>query len=96
MAIDVDSSRVSLSRLRCDEAAEILGVWMAPSGNNTQIIQSLKSEALSWEGKVRNSHPTPEEAWTALHCNISAKLKYPLAACTLSETECKSIMFLAI
>ena len=93
VATDVDGSRVSLSRLRCDEAAEILGVWMALSGNNKQIIKSLRSAALSWGGKVRNSHSTPEEAWTALHCNISAKLKYPLAACTLSEPECKSIMF---
>ena len=71
----------------------MLGMWMAPSGNNTKIIQSLKSEALSWGGKVRNSHSTLEEVWTALHCNISAKLRYPLEDCTLTEYKCKSIMF---
>ena len=37
-----------------------------------------------------------QEAWTALHTNISAKLKYPLAACTFTEQECKSIMYPAI
>ena len=96
VANDVNGTRVSLSRLRCDEAAQMLGVWIAPSEDNTKIVQSLKKDALQWGGKVRHSHSTPEEAWTALHCNISAKLKYPLAACTLTETECKSIMFPAI
>ena len=39
---------------------------------------------------------TPEEAWVALNRNIGAKLKYPLPACTLTEAECKSIMYPAI
>ena len=41
-------------------------------------------------------HLTAEEAWTALHTNIGAKLKYPLSGCTLTEEECRSIMFPAI
>ena len=41
-------------------------------------------------------HPSKKEAWTALHSNITAKLKYPLSACTLSEVECRSIMWPAI
>ena len=52
--------------------------------------------ALDWAGKMRIGHATQEEAWTALTTNIGAKLKYPLPACTLTETECKSIMFPAI
>ena len=45
---------------------------------------------------MRIGNSTPEEAWVALRTNIGAKLKYPLPACTLTETECKSIMFPAI
>ena len=45
---------------------------------------------------MRRGNSSREEAWTALHSNISAKLKYPLPACTLSERECKSIMYPAI
>ena len=66
------------------------------SGDNTKITKSLKRDDMNWGGKVRNSNSTPEEAWTALHCNISAKLKYPLVACTLSEKECKGIMYPSI
>ena len=45
---------------------------------------------------MRLGHSSPEEAWTALHTNIGSKLKYPLPACTLTESECKSIMAPAI
>ena len=88
-----DKNEVSLQRLRCNTAAEMLGIWLAPSGDKSKQISVLKSAALDWGDKVRLGNSSPEEAWTALHCNISAKLKYPLAACTLSEPECKSIMF---
>ena len=46
--------------------------------------------------RVRRGNSSRQEAWTALHSNISAKLKYPLPACTLSEKECKSITYPAI
>ena len=36
------------------------------------------------------------EAWMALHKNISAKITYLLPACTLSEQECKNMMFPAM
>ena len=45
---------------------------------------------------MRLGNSSPEEAWTALHINIGAKLKYLLNACTLTDAECKSIMSPAI
>ena len=51
---------------------------------------------MEWGSKVRLGNPSPREAWTALHTNISARLKYPVPACTLTELECKSIMSPAI
>ena len=42
---------------------------------------------------MRLVNSSPEEARTALHCNISAKLKYPLPVCTLFEAECKAMLF---
>ena len=74
----------------------MLGVWLAPNGNKKKIITVLKKSALEWGSKVRLGNPSASEAWTALHMNISAKLKYPVAACTFSEAECKSITFPAI
>ena len=63
----------------------MLGVWITPNRNNKKLIRTLKADAVSWGGKVRLGYSTPEEAWTVLRCNISAKLKYPLPACTLTE-----------
>ena len=84
---------MALSHLKCDEVAEMLGVWMAPNGNKKKLISVLKLRVVEWEGKVRRVNSSRKEAWTTLHTNISARLKYPLPACTLSEKEYTSIMF---
>jgi len=65
---------------------------MAPDGNKKKLVQSLREEALEWGTKMRMGQSSQLEAWTALHPTISAKLKYPVAACTLTETGCRSIM----
>ena len=96
IATDSNGELVSLKRLRCDQAAEMLGIWLAPDGNKQKVIRVLKKKALEWGSKVRLGNPSPREAWTALHTNISARLKYPVPACTLTELECKSIMSPAI
>ena len=87
---------ISLKGLCHDQSAEMLGIWMAPSGCQRKQIQVLRQKALEWGAKVRVGHPSHIEAWTALHTNISAQLKYCLAASTFKEKECKSIMYPAI
>ena len=87
---------VSLKRLKADESAELLGVWMAPSGNNTKLVKVLKKHAVEWAGRIKLGNPSQTEAFTALKTTISAKLKYPLACSTLTEKECKSIMYPAL
>ena len=52
--------------------------------------------ALEWGSKVRLGNPSASGAWMALQNNISAKLKYPITACTCTQDECKSIMYLEI
>jgi len=87
---------VSLKRLQADEASKMLGVWLTPNGDNTKLVKELRQSAIEWGSKVRSGNPSRKEAWQALHSNITAKLKYPLPACTLTEEECKSIMYPAI
>ena len=70
----------------------MLGVWVAPNGDTSKQISILKEAEIDWGGKIKLSNDSPREAWTALHTNISEKLKYPVPACTLSEQDCKSIM----
>ena len=87
---------ISLRRLHAEEASEMLGVLIAPDGNTTDLVKHLQSEALLWGAKITSGNPSPMEAWLALHSNITAKLKYPLPACSLSQQQCKSILYPAI
>ena len=96
IATDMNGERMALSHLKCDEAAEMMGVWMAPNENMKKLISVLKSRAVKWGGRVRRFKSSRKETWIALHTNISARLKYPLPSCTLTEKEFKSIMFPAI
>ena len=96
VATSADGNLVSLKRLYADNASEMLGVWIAPSGNQSKLIQELQQKAMEWGARVRLGNPSQEEAWHALHCTISAKLKYALPSCTLSKKECASILFPAI
>ena len=87
---------ISLKRLHAHEASKMLGIFVAPDGNTAALIDDLKTAAVTWGANMRSGHSTRIEAWTALNTNISAKLKYPLPACTLTEKECKAIMWPAL
>ena len=91
-ADDVSGQRVELTYLPCSEASEMLGIWMAPDGNNKQLVSALKEISVDWSSKFQTSSTSSHVAWTALHSTISARLKYPLPASTLSQDECTSIM----
>ena len=92
-AVNADGDRVELDYLSCDEASKLLGVWMAPNGNRIKLISVLKEAAVDWSAKFINSNASHLEAWTSVHSTISASLKYPLPASTLTEDECNSIMW---
>ena len=91
-----DNDFVSLNRLSCSTASEMLGIWMAPNGSKEKMIKEMRQSAVEWGAKIRRGRPSQEEAWQALHSTIAAKLKYPPAACTFTEKECISIMAPAI
>ena len=42
IASDSNEELVSLKRLRCDQAAEMLGIWLAPDGNKQKVVRVLK------------------------------------------------------
>ena len=71
----------------------MLGVWIAPNGNKQKIIKPLKTATVTWGDKMRIGHSTPVEAWAALHTKISAEPKLSLPSCTLTEKDCKIIIY---
>ena len=39
VATNVEGNIVSLKRLYADEASELLGVWIAPNGDHSKLVQ---------------------------------------------------------
>ena len=85
MATDSNNATISLRRLCHTEAAEMLGIWMSPSNNESTLINVLKTRAMEWGAKIRQGNSRHYEAWVTLHTNMTARLKYPVQASTLSQ-----------
>jgi len=60
------------------------------------MVAQMRESALEWGARVRLGKASPADSLAALHTTISMKLKYPLAALTLTEKECNHIMAPAI
>ena len=43
---DMSGDRKKLTHLRSNEAADMLGVWMAPDGNRKKLVMELKAKAV--------------------------------------------------
>ena len=91
-ATDASGAQVELTYLPCHLASKMLGIWMAPNGNNEKLVSHLKDHALDWASKFQTSTASQLESWTALQSTISPQLKYPLPTSSLSEKDCISIM----
>ena len=95
-ANDTEGNTVSLKRLCHDQAAEQLGVWICPSGDESKQVKTLKKAMTIFGAKIKQSNLSREEAWNALHVNMTGKVKYCLAASTFTKEQCRSIMWPAI
>ena len=84
---------MDLEYLEANQAMEMLGVSLAPDGNNTAQIKKMKEKALKMGESIRSGYVTKAEAWISLNTMALKSLEYPLPALTLSETECTSIMW---
>ena len=52
-----DNNFVSLNRLSCSTVSEMLGIWMAPNGCKTKIIQEMRTSTVEWGAKIRKGRP---------------------------------------
>ena len=89
---DVDGNIVELAQLAADEAQKMLGVWLAPDGNNEKQVSEIRKTTVQWAEKVRTGCIDRRDAWQALTLTVMKKLEYPLQALTLTEKECDLIM----
>ena len=74
----------------------MLGVWIAPDGNNLAEAQHLHGVAMEWAKHMATARLTRAEAEFSLRQVLIPKLTYALQATTLSEQQCAEIMKPAI
>ena len=74
----------------------MLGVYLAPNGNNKLQVQKLKEKATKMTEYIRTGHIKKNEAWIALTTMAMKSVKYPLPELTLTEKECEEIMWILI
>ena len=90
---DKDGHRHELKYIPSDQAVEMLGVYLAPDGNNEEQVKQMKKKTTHLGELVRTGHVDRAEAWTALTAVAMKSVDYSLPALTLSEHECTQIMW---
>jgi Reverse transcriptase (RNA-dependent DNA polymerase). len=84
--------RVEIDKIHPSQGINMLGVHIAPDGNNRDQVKALRLKVETWVNNVRSSRANMEEVWTALHRTIPFSVCYPLPAVTLTPEDCKYIM----
>ena len=89
---DKDNQINNLKYSKSSMAKEMVGVLLAPDGNEKEQLTTLKNKASEWAQKMRSSPLDARTIWTALRRTIIKGLEYPLAATTLSEAQLESVI----
>lgn len=89
---DENEDLKSLPIMEANEGKETLGVYLAPDGNNADMIKYLQDKTLHWKELIRSGHLSKKDARQALNTTIMKSIEYALPALTLTEQECKKIM----
>lgn len=89
---DTNNRRQALKRIPVSIGNNMLGVHLAPDGNNSDQIATLRKKAEKWAGDIQNCRSNQREIWTALHRTIPFSIGYSLPATTMSKDDCRYIM----
>ncbi|GFH51334.1 hypothetical protein CTEN210_07810 [Chaetoceros tenuissimus] len=88
--------RKALQRLSVQMEAEMLGIWMSPSGNRTIQLAKLKEKAREWAANLKRCNLSQEDTMHALQTTILKVLQYPMLPHSFTDEECRNIMFQAL
>ena len=91
-----DGVTEKLKYLTCDIAKEMLGVYIAPDGNQSKQMEVMRKKAVTWGNYMKEGSLRHYESWVTLNTTIIKSLEYPLAATTLSQSELRHIVSPAI
>ena len=88
---DKDQKMQSLTNLPLSEAKEMLGVFLAPDGNEKQALQSLVNKTTVWTNFIISGGLDWFSTWQALRTTIHKSICYSLPALTLTTKELEEI-----
>jgi hypothetical protein len=89
---DSTGEKISIDRLKVDEAWTTLGVDQCPSGNMDQQAEKMEDLTRTWAAQMKTGYLKRPEMWLSLTSTIWMSLEYPLNATTLSKAQCEAIM----
>ena len=89
---DLHGTERILRRLHHFEAERTLGVYISPDGNMATQARILRSKATAWAEMTRTGLIPRWLVWESFRSTITRSLHYPLAATTLTQAQCTSIM----
>jgi hypothetical protein len=89
---DSQGRRTEIKKIPVSTGSNMLGVHIAPDGNNRDHVTALRKKAEQWAGNIKDCRSNRNEIWTALHRTIPFSMGYSLPATTLSRNECTYIM----
>ena len=92
-AKDIHNRRWQLKYIHPSSAQEMLGVFLAPDGNNKRQIEEFKKKTSKFSEYIRTGHLTRHEAWTTLTTVALKSIEYALPALTLTKEECTSVIW---
>ena len=84
--------RVELTQVPVSEAKKTLGVFLAPDGNNRDMLQYLTPKAQEWSEQMRVGQLGRDEIWRALQTTIMKTIEYPLLSTTFEESDLSALM----
>ena len=70
----------------------MLGVFLAPDGNQRKQFAVMRDKAILWGNHIANGSLAPDVCWNALNTTIMKSLEYPLAATTFTSDKLTSII----
>lgn len=91
-SLDKNNCRQILQHVKSDEAKKMLGVHIAPDGNERQQLKIMKEQATKLGEMARTGYIQTHEAWIALNAVALKSIEYPLPALILSQSDHKTIM----
>ena len=83
---------VQMVTLEAHMAKEMLGVQLAPDGNQEAQLKTATEKMRKFSEYIRTGHVNKHEAWVSLNMVAMKSLEYILPAMSLSETEYSKLM----